>query len=158
MILVAKVINTHGLKGDIKIISYTDNPDRFKVGNILFDSEQRNLTIENHKIHGKTQLLKLKEINTIDDAIKLKDQNLYIEEDEIMITADDTYFIHDLIGLSAYIDGNYVGELVDVLEYSSNDVYVIENEGKQLLVAALKQFVLDIDLNKKSILLSRDVL
>lgn len=149
---VGKIVNTHGLRGEVKVVSWTDTPDVFEDLEYVYCGEQK-LTVQNVKYQKNNLIVKFKEIPSIDDAEKYKNKVLTAERDMLGELPDGVYYIADLIGLEVYDDeGNHVGVLADVFNTGSNDIYEVKREGKKpLLLPVIDEVVLDISLDDKKI-------
>ena len=149
---VGKIVNTHGLRGEVKIVTWTDAPDVFENLAYVYSGEQK-LTIQNVKYQKNNIIVKFKEIPSIDDAEKYKNKVLTAERDMLGELPEGTYYIADLIGLDVYDDeGNNIGVLADVFNTGSNDIYEVKREGKKpLLLPVIDDVVLNIDLDAKKI-------
>lgn len=150
------MVNTHGLKGDMKIYPYTDYPERFnEIEYIYFEENDEKFFIEKVKFHKSMPIIKLESIDTIEKAETFRGKTLYIDETNIRELEEDEYMISDLIGLVAILeDGDILGEIINVLQYSANDIYVIKSEtGKEYLIPAIKAFVPVIDIENNKIVI-----
>lgn len=151
MILIGKIVGTHGIKGYLKIKPFTDFPERFEKGKsikVKIDNSLFEFLIEDSFQHKNFICLKLKDINTIDEARKLKDKDVFIYGDEIKKLEDDEYYIHDLIGLKVFGEGEQViGKIVDVIRLISNDVFEIELiDNRKFLYPFVKDFIDEINI------------
>jgi 16S rRNA processing protein RimM len=156
MFNIGKIINTHGLKGEIKIYPLTDEPERFGLLKEIrvFDSYEKEAIyeIERFRIQKNIVILKLKTIDSIDDAEKLKNHTIKILREEALELSEDEYYIEDLHGLSVYENGNFLGEIKNIIQTAANDVYVVGRVSKKdLLLPAIKSFILKVDLEAKRI-------
>ena len=150
---VGTITSTHGLHGEVKVFPTTDSADRFlELSHVLLDTgrELKDLEIENVKFFKNLAILKFKGIDNINDIEMYKGKDLWIPREEGQELAEDEYYIADLLGLSVILeDGSHFGTLKDVLETGANDVYVVTtDEGKEVLLPAIKECILDIDLEK----------
>lgn len=156
---VGQIVNTNGLKGLLKINPFTDDITRFeRLKTILVEHKKELLEfeIESVRYQKKQVLLKLKGIDTIEEAEKYREDYLKIKRNKEEKLPEDTYYIVDLIGLDIYTEG---GELLGKLDYifstGSNDVYVVKNsEGKQILLPAISDVIKNIDLEQKKIVVN----
>jgi len=156
MILIGKIVGPHGIKGTIKVKPFTDFLERFEKGNIVkieIDNTLFEFLIEESFLHKNLICLKLKDIDNIDDALKLKDKNIVIAEDELKELDKDVYYIHDLIGLEVIGENEIlIGKIVDVISLASNDVYEIElKDGQKVFYPAVKDYIDEINIEKKFI-------
>lgn len=156
---VGQIVNTNGLKGLLKINPFTDDITRFeRLKTILVDHKKELLEfeIESVRYQKKQVLLKLKGIDTIEEAEKYREDYLKINRNKEEKLPEDTYYIVDLIGLDIYTEGGeLLGKLDDIFSTGSNDVYVVKNsEGKQILLPAISDVIKNIDLEQKKIVVN----
>ena len=126
-----QIVNTRGLKGEVKVNSYSEDPNRFeKIKSIIVRLKGKDTEYEIEKVsYTKNQVvLKLKTINTIEEAEKLRNSIILIDREKLGALPEDVYYIADLIGLEVYTDQNeYLGKVDDIFNTKSNDVYVIKD-------------------------------
>lgn len=156
---VGQIVNTNGLKGLLKINPFTDDITRFeRLKTILVEHKKELLEfeIESVRYQKKQALLKLKGIDTIEEAEKYREDYLKIKRNKEEKLPEDTYYIVDLIGLDIYTEnGELLGKLDDIFSTGSNDVYVVKNsEGKQILLPAISDVIKNIDLEQKKIVVN----
>lgn len=152
--LIGQIVNVHGVKGEVKIYTYTDDIDNIsKIKEAYFDENlKEKIKIENSKIHKGMLISKIKGINSIEEALKLKNKYLYIEKEEIDESLEeDTFYIEDLIGLEVIDEnGEYVGKLTYVMNTGANDVYEVDTkEHGKILLPAIAQVVKKVDIKNK---------
>lgn len=149
MIYIGKLVNTHGIKGEVKIISDIDyKKEVFKKGNHLYINDDK-LTINNYRIHKKFDMITFEEIKDINEVLKYKNSNVYIDKNEIKnITLNE-----ELIGYEVYSD-RYIGKISKLMKNKKYDILVIENNEKKYLVPNIKEFVIKIDSKNKKITLN----
>lgn len=156
MILIGKIIGLHGIKGTIKVKPYTDFLERFYKGKIIkvkFQNKFFEFLIEEFSRHKNFVLINLKGINNIDEALKLKNCDIVIDESELKKLGKDEYYIHDLVGLKVLGENDKeIGVISDVISLISNDVYEIELlNKKKIFYPAVKEFISEIDIKNKII-------
>lgn len=154
---VGQIVNTFGIKGLVKVNPFTDDAERFeelKTVYICKKNEMQKVEIEEVKYHKNMVLLKIKGIDNMNDAEKVKGLYLKIDRKDAKKLPKDTYFIADLIGLSVYTDEDeYLGKVEDIFSTGANDVYVVKNdEGKQILLPSIPEVLKTIDLEKEKII------
>lgn len=146
---VGKVVNTHGVKGELKVMPITSDISRFDY--LLFvsvynEGTYKEYRVLNCRIHKDFVLMTLKGIENMNDAEKLKGQELLVHRKHAKPLDEDEFFICDIIGIEVYEDDTLLGTLTDVLETGSNDVYIITDKNrKELLLPALKSVVEKVD-------------
>ncbi len=151
---VGVIASTHGLKGEVKVYSTTDDVTRFNdLKTVILDLGDQSMTlnIQSVKYFKNMAILKFKEFNNINEIEKYKGKDLLIERDQAVALAPNENFITDLIGLQVFTDeGTAFGTLKDVIQTGANDVYVITAEnGKEYLFPAIPQCVLDVNLEEQ---------
>lgn len=154
---VGQIVNTFGIKGDVKVKPFTDDVERFEELKKVYICKKEKLEeieIEEVKYHKDMVLLKLKGIDNMNEAEKLKGLYLKIDRKNAKKLPKDTYFIADLLGLEVYSDENeYLGKVDDIFPTGANDVYVVKDEnGKQLLLPGISEVIKEIDLEKEKII------
>lgn len=159
-VIIGIISKPRGIRGEVKVTPLTDKFERFKqLRNVTISGAERELEtfeIEKVTITAKALNLKLKGIDTRDQALELKGKEIIINEDQIFPLDEGNYYIFQIIGLEAFDkDGEYLGKVSDVLKNPGNDVFLIKRENKEYLVPAVKEIVNKIDLKNKKILINR---
>jgi len=154
---IGQIVKVQGLKGEMRVYPLTDYKERFEEIDWVYISDDTKTKYEIEKVRykGNVVILKIKGIDTINDAEKLIKKYLKIPRENARELEDDEYFISDLIGIKAYtVDGEYVGVLNDVLQTGANDVYLIKNdENKEILIPAIKKFVPELSIKDKKMII-----
>ena len=148
---VGKIVNTHGIKGELKIISKTDFPeDRFKPGNILYIRD--NGKINSYKQFEMITFKGLENINLVEN---LKGKTLEISEEQQESLSDGNYYHHQIIGLDVFSeDNNYIGVIKEIMSPGANDVWVVKRKGSSdLLLPAIKDVIKKIDLEQNKVII-----
>lgn len=149
------IANTHALRGELKVKPYTDNPKRFEdFKSILIDFNGNLVSydVENVRYQKDIVLLKLKTIDSIEQAEKLKNHCIKIPRSEAKVLEEGEYFIADLLGCDVFANDVQIGILDDIFTAGAGDVYVIKRKGKKdLLLPALDSVIKDVDLNSRRI-------
>lgn len=145
-----KIVNVHGLKGEVKVYPWCDSPELLCDFDILYTNQGKQpIQIEYARVQKNMVIMKIKGIDTVEQANQLRNKVLYLNRDDLLLD-DDTYFIQDLIGLEVFDadDNTFYGILSDVLETGANDVYTIKNEElhKEFLIPAIPQVVISTDI------------
>lgn len=151
-----KIVNIHGLKGEVKVMPWCDYPDFLCEFDILYIGKEKTpYIVESARIHKNMALIKLKDVNTPEEANNLRNSIVYIDRDEIALE-EGTYFIQDIIGMTVKDadSGKVYGEIKDVLQTGANDVYEIKSEEKTYLIPAIEQVIIETDI-KNSVMLIR---
>jgi len=148
-ILMGKVVNVVGLKGEVKIYSYTDRNERFEeLDQIWLDNKA--YAIENVRYQNKVVILKLEGINDRNKAEEQRNKKVYIEEADLAELPEDTYYVRDLIGLSVVTEEGELGKITDVIQNSAQDLYEVKTaEGKKVYIPVVKEFVNEVDMENE---------
>lgn len=149
-IYIGDIVNTHGLKGELRIISDFKYKDKvFKPEFKIYVGRQKEeLEIKTYRQHKNYDMVTLVDVDGIEEAIAYKGDSVYINRDDIKI---DGYFDEDLIGLKVYTDDKYVGDINDILKNKANDILVINSDDKRYLVPNISEFIINVDLDNKRI-------
>ncbi|MDE6538895.1 MAG: ribosome maturation factor RimM [Ruminococcus sp.] len=142
-----KIVNTHGIKGEVKIMPYTDVPELLCEFDRLFLNKQE-IFIERSRVAKNMVIAKFEGVDTPEQAEKLRNKILYMHRDDLELD-DDTYFIQDLIGIEVRDaeTGVIYGKIVDVMQTGANDVYVITGSDKEYLIPAIADVVVSTDID-----------
>lgn len=153
---VGKIINTHGLKGEVKVASWTDFPQDFEKLDFVIAkkrSGEEQLGIKNIKYQKNNLIIKFDGIDTIEQAELYKNTILTVPKEALGELPEGVYYIADLIGCTVYnVEGGEIGVLNDVFSTGSNDVYDIKRNGaKNLYLPIIDGVVEDVDIESKKI-------
>jgi len=155
---VGKLVNTHGLHGEVRVISTTDFPDqRFRKGNelLLFHStltEPVKLKIATRRSHKGFEILSFHGYTNINDIEKYKGGELKIPEEALMELEEDEFYIHQLIGCEVVTDeGEELGKIVDVMQPGANDVWVVKGERGEILLPYIDGCIKHVDVANKRV-------
>ena len=144
-----KIVTTHGIRGEVKIMPYTDTPALLAEFDRLFMGRNKDeVTIVRSRVFKNMVIAKIEGVDTPEDAEKLRNKLLYMHRDDLEL-GEDTYFIQDLIGMEvrdADSDELY-GVIDDVMQTGANDVYVVKSADKELLVPAIADVVISTDID-----------
>lgn len=156
---VGKIVNTHGIKGEVRVISDTDFPEeRYQPGAELVwlgndESERFTLTVTSHRQHKQFDLVKFESYPTINEAESLVGGTLNVTEADLATLDDDTFYWHDIVGSTACDEaGTEIGQVKEILSSGANDVWVISRRGqKDLLLPYIDEVVKDVNLTAGTI-------
>ena len=151
MFTIGKIVNTHGVKGELKVLPTTDEPKRFGLLKEIY-VEQKQLQkykLQSVRYHKNFVLIKLEGVESMNDAELLKNALIKIDRKDSLPLAKDEYYISDIYELTVYTEeGRNLGVIKDIIYTGSNDVYVIKNQEtqKELLIPAIKQVVKEVNI------------
>lgn len=151
-----QIVNTFGVKGLVKVKPFTDDVTQFEtLESILVEKNKSTIEmkIEEVKYHKDMVLLKLEGVEDMTAAEKYKGCYIKIPRSKARKLEEGEYFIADIIGSDVYTDtGDFLGRVDDIYNTGSNDIYVVKDElGKQVLLPAIKDVLLDIDIENKKV-------
>lgn len=144
-----KIVTTHGIRGEVKIMPYTDTPELLAEFDRLFiGKDRKELFIEHSRVFKNMVIAKIEGVDTPEDAEKLRNKLLFMHRDDLELD-DDTYFIQDLIGMEVRdADSGFVyGKIDDVMQTGANDVYVIKGSDREYLVPAIADVIVSTDID-----------
>lgn len=149
-IYIGDIVNTHGIKGEVRILSNFKFKDSvfIKNSNLYVGNEKEKLVINSYRKHKMFDLITFNDINNINDVLIYKGDKVYINRDEIVI---DGYLNEDLIGLDVYGNDKYLGKVDSIVNNGIYDIFVIKNASIKNLVPNISEFVLNIDLKNHRI-------
>ena len=154
--MIGKVVSTQGNKGEVKVLPLTDSTDRFNNLDTVFlrnSNSRTTLNIEKIRIKENTVILKLKDIENIQEAKMIVGSFLEVKRENAVKLPKDTYFLFEIIGLEVYDENNiFLGKVENIICTGSNDVYIVKDKNKkELSIPAIREVVKNIDLEKKRI-------
>ena len=150
---IGQIVNTRGLKGEVKIMPWCDDPAVFEeLEYVLID--EKKYDIEYVKYHKNFVILKLGGIDDINGAEKYRNKTLYVERDMLGELPEGTYYICDLIGCKVKtVSGDLLGEIDDIIKTGSNDVYSVKNDtGKPILIPVIDEVVKEVNIEEKYVI------
>ena len=156
-ILIGKIVNVHGIKGEVKIYTYTDDIKNLsKLKKMYFDKNmQDEHKVLSSKIQNNMLIVKFEGIDDVDVANKLRDTDVYTKKEEIK--QKDTYYIEDLISCEVIKleDESLIGKVAYVFSTGANDVLEIDlGDGKKVYFPMIKDVIKNVDIENKKIFVS----
>lgn len=150
---VGKIVNTHGIRGDVRVMPTTDFvAERFAKGQDLYlqqAGEPLKLIVESARQHKGFILVKFVGYDNINDVQAFRDHELMVSGKDQQPLEDGQYYYHQIIGLSVKtVDGEELGTIKEILSPGANDVWVVQRDGKKdLLLPVIDNVVKDVDLD-----------
>lgn len=159
MLNVGKIVNTHGVRGEIKIWPQTDFPDvRFRKGSRLLayppeKGEPIEVEVQSAREQNNLFYLKLTGFDNINDVEKFKGWELKVSGEDRVPLEEGEYYVRDIVGCSVVTEeGETLGTIADILSPGANDVWVVKRpKGKELLLPVIDDVVLDVDTAGKTV-------
>lgn len=144
-----KIVSIHGLRGEVKVMPYTDTPELLAEFDRLFIGRERiEINVERSRVFKNMVIMKLEGIDTPEAAEKMRNKMLFMHRDDLELD-EDTYFIADLIGMEVRDadTGALYGDISDVMQTGANDVYVVKGADREYLVPAIADVVKSTDVD-----------
>lgn len=152
---VGKIVNTQGIKGEVRVISVTDFAnERYKPGKVLYLFQDKkapiSLTIRSHRKHKNFDIVAFENHPSINDVEKYRDGILKVTADELTELPENEYYYHEIVGLRVIDEaGVEMGKIKEILSPGANDVWVVQRQGKKdALIPYIESVVKVIDLEK----------
>lgn len=155
-IFVGKIGRTTGLKGSLTIVPLTSFPERFGQMDRFFLTKEKKtpfeLDVDKVEYLDKIITVTFKDIDTEEKARALVGYRITVHKDDRYELPKDYYYIEDLLECEVFdSEKGLLGKMKNVMEMSSNDIYVVDHKGKEVLIPAISQFVKEIDIENKRI-------
>lgn len=154
-VMVGKLRRPHGLRGEIMMSISTDFPERIKKGSILYlEPKFEPVTITNIRSHNKGMLISVEGYADRNSVEGIRGKGLFVRVDDRPVLPEGEYYQHELIGLLVVTDdGNELGVITEIIETGANNVYIVRSpDGKDILLPAIDDVIIEIDLDKKRIM------
>ena len=157
LLQVGVITTTHGIRGEVKVFPTTDDPRRFEaLPSLLLDTgkELCELEIQRVKYFKQFVILKFKDVDDINEIEPYKGKSLYVTRDMAVPLGENEYYIADLIGMEVFLeDGSLFGRIKDVMETGANDVYIVQTQGKEVLIPAIKDCIRQVDVKENKMVI-----
>jgi len=158
---VGKIVNTHGIKGEVRVVSKTDFADeRYKSGNHLYlfmpdTKDPLKLTVETHRKHKSFDLLTFVGYPNVNDVEPMKGGTLKITAEQQGALEENEFYFHEIIGCLVYTTkGEEIGKIREILTPGANDVWVVKGkDGKDVLIPYIEEIVKKVDVKEKIVLI-----
>jgi len=156
---IGKIINTHGVRGEVKVHRITDFDERFDIGETVYAIKENQapleLVISSHRMHKGFDLLRFEGFNNINEVEHLKGALLKITEDQLTDLDEGEYYYFEIIGCTVYTtEDEELGAVKEILSPGANDVWVVErNREKDLLIPYIDDVVKEVDTETKKIII-----
>ncbi|EKF37445.1 ribosome maturation factor RimM [Bacillus xiamenensis] len=156
---VGKIVNTHGVRGEVRVVSKTDFPEeRYKKGSVLYifkqgQKEPLKVTVASHRQHKQFDLLTFEEVGSLNEAEQLKESILKVEKEHLGSLDEGEFYFHEIIGCEVYDEEDkLIGQIKEILTPGANDVWVVGRKGKKdALIPYIPSVVKKIDISSKKV-------
>ena len=138
-----RIVNTHGVAGEVKIEVWLDSPQFLKSFKRCF-IDKREVKLLSARVHKGFLIVKLEGVEDVNAAMALKGRTVFIDRADARLPKG-AFFLQDIIGASVVDEsGSEIGKLVDVMETPASNVYVVKGE-REHLIPAVPEFILSTD-------------
>lgn len=144
-----KIVNTHGIRGEVKVMPYCDSPELFcEFDRFFLGKSYTEIGVERSRVQKNMVIAKLEGVDTPEEAEKLRNKILFMHRDDLELD-EDTYFIQDLLGVEVKNadTGELYGVIDDVMQTGANDVYSVKGETRTYLVPAIPDVIISTDID-----------
>jgi 16S rRNA processing protein RimM len=158
MIAVGKIIKSIGIRGEVKLYILSDSLNRFKKLKKVYIGENETITseyyVENVREVAESIRIKFRGIENRDNADKLRNQFIFVSEEETIRLKKGKYFDYEIEGLEAFTEqGERIGIIQQVMHLPVHDVWVVRGKHNEVLIPAVREFIKGVDLNKGSVII-----
>jgi len=149
-IYIGKIVTTHGIKGELKILSnFEYKKEAFKIGNKLYlGNEKIEEEIKSYRVHKNYDMVTFKDYDNINKVLKYKNYKVYINKENLKI---DGYLDTDYIGLEVYMNDKMIGRIINVIKIPNNSLFEIEDSEKVFYIPNNKDLIEKVDMKNKKI-------
>ena len=159
LVPVGKIIGTHGIKGLLKVYSYSGNINSLQSVKTVFlkgkDGKLSEHIVKSVAAHAGGFILGLDDFSDINRVLSLSGSELCLKRSQLPAPDEDEYYWRDLIGLAVHTDeGIELGTLVDIFETGSSDIYVVRGIDKEYLIPAIANVIAKIDIPGKKMIIT----
>lgn len=157
---VGKILNTHGIRGEVKVLRITDFAERFDVGETVYVADHqddlRAVIIDAHRVHKGFDLIRFEGLHNINDVEHLKGKYLKISQSQQSSLDEGEYYYHEIIGCEVYLRDTMekVGVIKEVFSPGANDVWVVKRAaGKDVLLPYIEDIIKQVDVPDKKVII-----
>lgn len=151
LIKIGKIVNTHGIKGELRLLSKFPYKDKVFINNMTIYIDKKDKEIINtYRKHKNFDMITLKGYNNINEVLKYKGKNVYVNDSDIKLD-NNKYLDEELIGLNVIYEDNNKGTIVDIERYDKTVLFNIKNNDKEYLIPYNDNLIDKIDITNKKI-------
>jgi 16S rRNA processing protein RimM len=153
MVPIGKIVRTQGNKGDLRLFPYLDYSEHIKELDSVYIMNRR-FDVLGIRPHNQFLVMKLEGCDSIDSGRKLVGCLVEVPKEKIKELPNNQFYWHDLKGLSVFDEkNNFYGKIDDIFPTGSNDIFVVRNNNKEILIPAIKDVVTKIDIKQKRVII-----
>jgi 16S rRNA processing protein RimM len=159
LIAVGRITGTHGIKGQLRLQSYSGNLDSLTAARSVIlrrpDGTLHEYGLRRAADHGTAFLLTLARFDNINQVLDLVGSELCLQPEQLPATGEGEYYWRDLLGLTVSTDsGQTLGTISDILETGANDIYVVSGQGREYLIPAVASVISKVDLPARTMIIT----
>ena len=145
-LIIGRVLKPWSYRGEMKVEIVTDFPERFaSLQRVFLGDDANSFSVERAHLHGKFILLKLKGVDSTEAAETLRDQLIQVARKDAVQLPQGQHFLHELIGLRVVTtEGETLGTLEEIIDTRANDVYIVRDGTREILIPATEEIVKEI--------------
>ena len=149
-VLIGKIVNTHGLKGEVRILSSFKYKDRVfkKDMKVYIGKDKSSEEINSYRYHKIFDMITMCGYNDINQILKYKGEYIFVNKEDIVL-GENEYLDEDIVGLNVYVEDRLLGVVRKIEKHSVNEILVVKNDEKNYLVPYNFDIILSIDLEKR---------
>ena len=153
MTSIGKIVKTQGNKGELRVLPFLDFFEHLEKLDFVYIQDKK-FEVQGIRAHNKFIALKLKGCDSIDSGKEFIGRSVEVPEDSIKKLSKDQFYWHDILGLSVFDEeGNSYGQIKEVFPTGSNDVFVLKEKEKEILIPATKDVIKEINLKEKKVII-----
>jgi len=151
LIKIGKIVNTHGIKGELRLLSKFPYKDKiFIPGMTIYINKDTKETINTYRKHKNFDMITLKGYSNINEVLKYKGKNAFVNSEDILLD-NNKYLDEDIIGLEAFYEGDSKGTVINIERYDKTVLLIIKREDKEYLIPYNDNVIEKIDIDNKKI-------
>jgi len=157
-VVVGKVTKAHGLRGEVLVLAFSDNPDRFEPGSSLLLEDGRELRVRASRPNGGRLLVAFEGVGDRNAAEALRGLTLVVPRSSLPDLPEGEFWPHQLEGCAVVTEsGRVVGTIADVVASPANDLWVaVDDSGAEVMVPAIHEVIVEVDVAAGRVLV-RDI-
>ena len=151
-IYVGKIVNTHGLKGEIRILSDFEYKEKvFVPGMTIYIGRKKELEkLVTYRHHKNFEMITMEGFNDINEVLRFKGLYVYVKREDLNLSNNE-YLDTDYIDLDVIVDNSIIGKVKDIRDTGNNKILVIDSNDKEVLIPLQKEFIKEVNLDSKTI-------
>jgi 16S rRNA processing protein RimM len=151
LVWVGRVVKTQGMKGQVRISSPEGRSPAFSRGNVVYlenrQGVKKSLTVHSSRPYRQSTILSFQEVKRVEEAEEFVGCSIYVTKESLGVLPPDEFYGYQLVGLQVKTEGdNFLGILEEIMPTGSNDVFVVRKDGKEILIPATDEVVVQVNL------------